>query len=142
MNVWVSASDGDSEAVKKYLADGGDVNAKDEFGYTPLQAAVSYNHIELVQFLLASGASATLADNDLDTPLHRAETVDCAKILLHHGAQLNARNSEERTPFDAATEEGHTELIAFYESLGAEKSDITPDEDEPQEWNVNMAMEE
>ncbi|KAJ0410432.1 hypothetical protein P43SY_002764 [Pythium insidiosum] len=138
MNVWVSASDGDIDAVKQFLANGGDVNIKDEFGYTPLQAAVSYNHLELVLFLLSNGASVTLADNDLDTPLHRAETVDCAKLLLQHGAELNARNSEGRTPFDEAIEEEHTELIALYESLGAEKSELPADEDEPQQWDIAM----
>lgn len=36
MNIWMAASDGDLEAVKTFLAEGGDVNAKDENGYTPL----------------------------------------------------------------------------------------------------------
>jgi hypothetical protein len=35
-NIWIQASDGDIDAVKKFLAEGGDVNVKDEFGYTPL----------------------------------------------------------------------------------------------------------
>lgn len=36
-------------------------------------------------------------DNDMDTPLHRCETVEIAKILLDHGADVNARNAEGRT---------------------------------------------
>ncbi|KAJ0412891.1 hypothetical protein ATCC90586_002521 [Pythium insidiosum] len=104
MNVWVSASDGDIDAVKQFLANGGDVNIKDEFGYTPLQAAVSYNHLELVLFLLSNGASVTLVSQ----------------------------------PFDEAIEEEHTELIALYESLGAEKSELPADEDEPQQWDIAM----
>lgn len=35
-NIWMAASDGDMEAVKQFLADGGDINTKDEYGYTPL----------------------------------------------------------------------------------------------------------
>lgn len=35
-NIWMAASDGDAEAVRAFLAGGGDVNTKDEFGYTPL----------------------------------------------------------------------------------------------------------
>lgn len=36
MNIWMAASDGELETVKTFLAGGGDVNAKDENGYTPL----------------------------------------------------------------------------------------------------------
>ncbi|KAG6957100.1 hypothetical protein JG687_00010199 [Phytophthora cactorum] len=124
VNVWTAASDGDVESVKAFLASGGDVNAKDENGYTPLQAAVSYNHMELVVFLLASG------DNDMDTSLHRCETVECAKLLLDHGADLNARNSEGQTPYDIAIEDEHKELKTLYENLGADKSDTIPEEQE------------
>jgi ankyrin repeat protein len=35
-NIWVAASDGELEKVKQFLASGVDINAKDEFGYTPL----------------------------------------------------------------------------------------------------------
>ncbi|KAG6973948.1 hypothetical protein JG688_00003297 [Phytophthora aleatoria] len=130
VNVWTAASDGDVESVKAFLASGGDVNAKDENGYTPLQAAVSYNHMELVVFLLASGADVKLGDNEMDTPLHRCETVECAKLLLDHGADLNARNSEGQTPYDIAIEDEHKELKTLYENLGAEKSDTIPEEQE------------
>ncbi|KAG7401735.1 hypothetical protein PHYBOEH_011024 [Phytophthora boehmeriae] len=128
MNVWTAASDGDIESVRGFLASGGDANAKDEYGYTPLQAAVSYNHIELVVFLLASGAHATLGDNEKDTPLHRCETVECAKILLDHGADLNARNADGQTPYDVAIEDDHEELVQLYESLGAEKTENAPED--------------
>ncbi|KAF4323305.1 hypothetical protein BBO99_00003345 [Phytophthora kernoviae] len=129
MNVWTAASDGDIESVRGFLASGGDANAKDEYGYTPLQAAVSYNHIELVVFLLASGAQATLGDNEKDTPLHRCETVECTKVLLEYGADLNARNADGQTPYDVAIEDGHEELVRLYESLGAEKSEKAPEEE-------------
>lgn len=35
-NIWISSSDGDLEAVKRYLNSGVSVNAQDENGYSPL----------------------------------------------------------------------------------------------------------
>lgn len=83
---------------------------------------MSYNHVELVAFLISVGASVTLGeflsgarsggggsvgvltrcgdmagDNDQDTPLHRCETIAVARILLENGAELNARNAEGQT---------------------------------------------
>ncbi|TDH68472.1 hypothetical protein CCR75_001426 [Bremia lactucae] len=142
VNIWTAASDGDIESVRAFLADGGDINAKDENGYTPLQAAVSYSHMELVKLLLANGADVKLGeftiplfkmfsceftlvvagDNEMDTPLHRSETVECATVLLDHGADMNARNLEGQTPYDVAIEDEHEELQALYKSLGADRS--------------------
>jgi hypothetical protein len=57
MNIWIAASNGDLARVQEYLAaDPSAANAQDEFGYTPLLAAVTYGHQELIQFLLDSGA--------------------------------------------------------------------------------------
>ena len=40
LNVWTAASDGDLASVKAFLASGGDVNAQDENGYTPLYVTI------------------------------------------------------------------------------------------------------
>ncbi|ETV92943.1 hypothetical protein, variant [Aphanomyces invadans] len=127
-NIWIAASDGNIEAVTAYLQSGTTVNAQDENGYTPLQAAVSYNHPELVQVLLGAGASATLGDFDNETPLHFCESVEIAKILLRHGADINAKNADMRTPLDSAMDDENEELVAFYEANGAVSSGIVSEE--------------
>ncbi|CAI5713663.1 unnamed protein product [Hyaloperonospora brassicae] len=134
-NVWTAASDGDLESVTAFLASGGDVNAKDENGYTALQAAVSYSHMELVGFLLARGADLQLGDNDGDTPLHLCETVECATLLLEAGADLNARNADGRTPYDVAIQDENEELMAMYADRGADKSDTTMADEDTSAWN-------
>ncbi|OQS07114.1 hypothetical protein THRCLA_20218 [Thraustotheca clavata] len=127
-NIWVCASDGDVDAVKRYLDSGVSVDAQDENGYTPLQAAVSYNQLDLVELLLSKGANVSLGDNDDETPLHFCENVEIAQLLLAHGASLNAKNSDGRTPLDAAIDDENDELRDFYINQGGESSGIMSDE--------------
>ena len=72
-------------------------NSKDSNGYTPLAAAVSYNHIDLVEFLISEGADVNIRDTENDTPLYVAENVKVAQKLLYHGADPFVRNSEGKT---------------------------------------------
>ncbi|RHY94673.1 hypothetical protein DYB26_013710, partial [Aphanomyces astaci] len=97
-------------------------------GKSAAQAAVSYNHTELVQYLLAGGASATLSDFDSETPLHFCESVEIAQILLARGADINAKNADLRTPLDSALDDENEELVAFYEANGAVSSGIVSEE--------------
>ena len=47
---------GNIEAVKQFLADGADVNAKNDFGSTPLIAAALEGHKEIAELLISEGA--------------------------------------------------------------------------------------
>ena len=54
-NIWIASSDGDIPAVLEHLAAGVAVDAKDDNGYTPVHAAASYGHTELLRLLLDRG---------------------------------------------------------------------------------------
>ena len=91
-NLWIAAGEGNLSLVQHYLSHGGpndsslDPNAKDEFQYTCLHAAVSYSHIHVVEYLLDQGADVNISDGDGDTPLHVVENVDIARLLIDKGA--------------------------------------------------------
>ncbi|KAG5460829.1 MAG: ankyrin repeat-containing domain protein, partial [Olpidium bornovanus] len=117
-NIWVAASDGDIERVRELIDRGGvDVNARDEFGYSALHAAVSYGHRDLAELLLRHGADVDIRDFDGDTPLFVCETRACAEILVAHGAVPGLENEEGRTAVDVAEEEGGTEVAEYLHEL-------------------------
>ena len=58
-----SANEGNIEAVKQHIADGADVNAKNESGRTPLHIAALYGDKEISELLIAHGADVKAKDD-------------------------------------------------------------------------------
>ncbi|KAJ3188508.1 hypothetical protein HDU82_004072 [Entophlyctis luteolus] len=107
--------------------------SKDDQGYTPLHAAASYNHIDLMHYLLshmalstttdpASGqrqrhpalSLASVVDEDGDTCLHVCETREMAEVLLAHDPTLaHACNDDGLRAIDVADAEGFDDMVSF-----------------------------
>ena len=83
----IAATRGLMGEVATLLAHGANINAMGEHGYTPLHNAVEQNHIEIVRFLLKSGADATMSNDDGDTP------VELAKLMGYEGMLRLMANS-------------------------------------------------
>ncbi len=84
------ASKGDLAAVEQDLANGADVNAKNNSGYTALASAAGLNYTM-----------------DVSEPFHDADGGDhigVVRVLLDHHAEVNARNDEGETPLMDAAE--------------------------------------
>ncbi|ORX51515.1 ankyrin [Piromyces finnis] len=119
-NLWLVAGEGNIEKIKRYLEYGGpnnskmDINAKDEYGYTALHAAVSYSRLEAARWLLENGADINITDDDGDTPLHACESADMAKMLVEEfKANPLAKNDEGKMPIDNAYEEDFDEVVEY-----------------------------
>ena len=92
-----SVTDVNVEAVKQHLADGADVNVKDEArGFTPLHFATQNGQKEIVELLIADGADVNAKMNNGMTPLdcsalippssNKTEIVD---LLRKHGGEAS-----------------------------------------------------
>ena len=96
-------NEGNIEAVKEYLAAGGDVNAKEEYGRTPLYVAASQGYKEISELLIAKGANANAKHKGGETALHVAAYFgrkEIAELLLTNGADVNAKTDRGSTPLD------------------------------------------
>ena len=67
-----------------------DVNAKDEFGYTPLHGAAFKGHKEIAELLIVKGADVNAKIEDSGTPLDvaiRRNHPEIADLLRKHGGK-------------------------------------------------------
>ena len=91
--------------IKRLIASGADVNAKNENGQTPLHWAVLEDRIEMAKLLIASGADVGAKNKDGETPLHWAvdnDNIEIAKLLIDSGAKVNVKKRNGDTPLDWA----------------------------------------
>jgi len=115
------------EAVKKTLADGADVNAKDDNGWTPLHWAALSGHKEVSEYLITMGADVNAAETGSGmTPLHFAAAGDqkeIVELLLASGADVNAKD-EPRTIKNGKRVQGSTPLDTANDASHPETADL------------------
>jgi ankyrin repeat protein len=99
-NIWIASSDGNIQLVKEYLKSQSP-DTKDETGYTPLHAASSYGHLDLIKLLILEyKANPNSVDNDGDCALHVASDLDSCKLLVELRADVKIRNAEGKLVFE------------------------------------------
>jgi hypothetical protein len=143
----VAARKSNVEAVKTLLAKGADVNAKTEYGATPLFFACDRGNIEIVKILIDAGADVNITDKFYKSPpvfwAVNKDHGEIAKLLLEKGARtkesvmLSAASQGKKnvvktvlelggfTPENlsdclaAAEKNGHQEIAAMLKNAGA-----------------------
>lgn len=96
-----ATSAADSRLILGTLVPSNDVNEQDADGNTSLHHAMRHTDDEqriLITKLLASGADPNPRNNQGETPLHLLEHwSNAAKLLLDHGADIEAKDAKGRT---------------------------------------------
>ena len=83
------------KTAKLLIDNGADLNAKYNYGYTPLH---TINNIDIIQLLIDKGTDVNAKNNTGNTPLHYAKNLKIAKLLIDNGADVNAKNNTGNTP--------------------------------------------
>jgi ankyrin repeat protein len=77
------------------------VHSRDKDGWTPLEDSVaSHGHLDVVRFLISSGADVNAYDNEGWTPLHSAFRRGISisqKLLIQNGADVNQQTDDQET---------------------------------------------
>ncbi|XP_046612171.1 ankyrin repeat domain-containing protein 49-like [Neodiprion virginianus] len=106
-----AAENGDLEMIRQLvIRDPSLIHATDHDGYTPLHRACYGNHVDVVEYLLETGAKIDAKTNDGWEPLHSAccwNHVDCAAVLIANGADINAKSKGDQTPLHLASASSH-----------------------------------
>ena len=124
-SLFEAAKAGDLAEVKRLIAEGADVNVKDEDGETALYKATGYNHKDIAKLLIEEGADVNVKDEDGRTALFTAavwDQRDIAKLLIDAGANVNAtENRESGAPLHyAVLHNNNKEVVSLLISKGAD----------------------
>lgn len=121
------------QCLELLLEYGADVNARGEWGNTPLYFLLRYWDLAAspatrqgVLWLLDHGADPGVRCGvEAETSLHAAartgQDADIVRTLLERGADVNARRGDGRTAWLLAARHGHERLAALLESFGADR---------------------
>ena len=116
-----AAWENNTESAEWLIANGAEVNARDENGWTPLHTAAAREAPEVAKLLIERGADVNARDPIDSTPLHGAAVVNAlevAKLLIVNGAEVNAQETDGATPVDYAREHSHDAMRELLEMHG------------------------
>gem|GEM_PF-1113339 len=119
-----SIEEGNIGEVKRLIAEGADVNTKDENGGNKLMAAAFWGHEGVVRVILDAGAEVNAKNNLGKTALmyaaHRKEYGKNMQMLLDAGAEVNAKNNSGQTALIYALDGGVQAFVQLLLDAGAE----------------------
>lgn len=115
-NVFILASDNSPELLPLLRSNPSAASSQDEHGYSLLHAAASYNHHDLLRTLVNDfHVDVNITDEDGETSLFVAETVETAKILVEElHCDTSLKNDEGSTAEDKIRTEGEFVTVADY----------------------------
>lgn len=123
VNVVDAAMQGDSEAVRRLLEEGADVNVRQADGATALHWAAYKGDTSMAMLLLEAGANPSAVNRNGSTPMWLAASQGDAamlELLLSRGADANENLPLGRKPIMLAARAGSVDAVRVLLDYGAD----------------------
>ncbi len=107
------------QAVKQALAQGAGVEARNDFGNTPLLVACQFGNVAVIQLLIDNNADVNASRTGAGhTPLAMCvSNMQIVKVLLANGARINAQDKQGQTALMFASRDVFEQIIPVIELL-------------------------
>jgi len=119
-----AAVDCDVEQIKLHIAKGANLNAPDQFGYTPLMRVIQRPSVEAAKVIIESGKADV---NAKDRTGRTALTVSASngnkeivELLLASGADVKGKDNNDWTALHGAVQVGQIEVVEMLVKKGAD----------------------
>jgi len=132
----MAANFGDFAIAKILIDNGSDINSRGRNGTTPLINAC-YHGRQVAELLVSKGANVNYSDSEQFTPLHLAKDTLILKILLNHGAIVDARDLNGNTPLQYAAGDNNIGKVRLLIRYGADINAINKKGSTP----IDVAMQ-
>ena len=122
-----SAERGELVVVKKLLAEGARIDARDQRGRSALLAATHRNRVAAARFLIQEGANVNAKDFIQDSPYLYAAAegrIEILKLTLAAGADLKDTNRYRGTGLIPAAHHGHVEAVKLLLATAIDKDHV------------------
>jgi len=119
MDIHTATFMGDLNAIKQHIAAGSNLNAKDQYGSTPLTIAATFGKTEVAKALIEAGADINAKSGDGSTPLHTASffcRTEIVKALIDKGADKTIKNNYGSTALESVSVP-YKDVKVFYEQV-------------------------
>ncbi|MEM0924665.1 MAG: ankyrin repeat domain-containing protein [Planctomycetota bacterium] len=113
-----------SSSAEQLVERGFPVDAKSQYGVTPLTIAAKLGNVDAALVLLKADADPNLSANGDETPLmHAARSgrVALCRHLLRFGANVNVLQTQKQTALMWASAAGHERVVALLLEKGADR---------------------